>query len=158
MGHRTYTIFTPPVKTYVSFENYQSCKRNSAILYTVGGINIATLCHMGPKYGPRHQNCFFTKRAQNRDLELTIGASGSKCRCASFLSWPYVEKVCILFRIPSFCCVLPIKIDFEQFWFYHQLVPDASSGRNKTAILHQIARRTWWDRFCTIVMEIIITR
>ena len=56
------------------------------------------------------KNTFALKRLQNRDLGLSIGAPGSKLRCASFWPWPklpnvvkkVLPKYCFLYRT-SFC-------------------------------------------------------
>ena len=114
--------------------------------HTVDGINYASVCHMGPKYSPRPQNGFFTKRAQNRALELSIGASGSKLHCASFLSWPCLGKSINFVDAVYLLCFadrnwLPI------ICFCHNLVPDATSGRNETSIRHRITRWIQWACF-----------
>ena len=59
---------------------------------TVDGIIYASVFNMKPKHGLRPQNDLFTKRVENRSLELTTGASGSKLHCASFLSWLCLAK------------------------------------------------------------------
>ena len=92
------------------------------------------------------QNGFFTKRVQNRDLELSTGASGSKLRCASFLSWTCSGKNVNSVHILVLTCFI-VENWLPIICLYYELVPDASSGRNKTGIQHRIERRNQWDRF-----------
>ena len=86
-------------------------------------------------------------RADNRCIRLQMSL---RIFFVSTICWKSVNSV----QDAIFVCVLPIKINFDHFLFYHKLAPDASSGRNKTSILHNIARRSWWDRFCAIVENI----
>ena len=138
-------VFKIGTNPFFQISGFSNGRKRCQISGTVDGINYASVFHMGSKHGLRPKICFFTKWVQNRDLELSTGASGSKLWCASFLSWTCSGKNIDSVYILALTCFI-VENWPQIICLYHDLVPDASFGRDN-GIQHRIARRNQWNRF-----------